>query len=152
MLYHPLIAQASNIKTEENPVYSKEDFLEFYPQFDGKMPDVVLNSFLELGQACVSKQRYGKMWQHCIGLFIAHMCTLYMQSAADAESPAADVLAAAQAAGVVTSESADGVSYSMDTSALSQDLAGWAAFKLTAFGVQFATLARFAGKGGIYVW
>lgn len=112
----------------------------------------MLESFLQLGQDCVSKQRYGKMWQHCIGLFVAHMCTLYMQSAADAESPAADVLAAAQAAGVVTSESADGVSYSMDTSALSQDLAGWAAFRLTAFGVQFATLARFAGKGGMYVW
>lgn len=28
-MYHPLIAQASNIKTQENPVYTKKDFLEF---------------------------------------------------------------------------------------------------------------------------
>ena len=76
----------------------------------------------------------------------------YLQTAADPSAPAADVLSVAQAAGVVTSESADGVSYSMDTSALSQDLAGWAAFRLTAFGAQFATLARFAGKGGMHVW
>lgn len=151
-MYHPLIAAASNIKTQENPAYPKEDFLTFYPQFQGKLPNVVLDSFLQLGQDCVSKERYGKLWQHCIGLFIAHMCTLYLQSAADADAPASDVLAAAQSAGVVTSESADGVSYSMDTSALSQDLAGWAAFKLTAFGVQFATMARLVGKGGMYVW
>lgn len=151
-MYHPLLAQASNIKQRENPAYPRDDFLTFYPQFKNKLPDVVLDSFLELGQACVSKQRYGKMWQYSIGLFVAHMCTLYMQSMADAEAPAADVLAAAQSAGVVTSESADGVSYNMDISALTQDLAGWAAFKLTTFGVQFATIARLVGKGGIYVW
>lgn len=147
-----LVAQASNIKMRENPPYSREIFLEFYPQFSDKLPDAVLSSFVELGQACVSEQRYGMMWRVAIGLFIAHMCTLYMQSAADADSPASDVLAAARAAGVVTSESADGVSYSMDMSALSQDLAGWAAFRLTAFGVQFASIAKLVGKGGIYVW
>ena len=56
-MYHPLIAQASNIKTQENPVYTKKDFLEFYPQFTDKLPDVVMESFLQLGQDCVSKQR-----------------------------------------------------------------------------------------------
>lgn len=151
-MYHPLTAQASNIKMQENPLYTLDDFLTFYPQFAGLLPDVVLNSFLELGQACVSKQRFGKMWQLAIGLFLAHFCTLYLQNAAEPGTEAADVLNAAQAAGVVTSESADGVSYSMDTSMLSQDLAGWAAFKLTAFGSQFATIAKLVGKGGMYVW
>ncbi len=151
-MYHPLTAQASNIKTQENPLYTLNDFLTFYPQFAGLLPDVVLNSFLELGQACVAKQRFGKMWQLAIGLFIAHFCTLYLQNVAEPGTEAADVVNAAQAAGVVTSESADGVSYSMDTSMLSQDLAGWAAFKLTAFGSQFATIAKLVGKGGIYIW
>ncbi len=151
-MYHPLTAQASNIKTQENPLYTLNDFLTFYPQFAGLLPDVVLNSFLELGQACVAKQRFGKMWQLAIGLFIAHFCTLYLQNVAEPGTEAADVVNAAQAAGVVTSESADGVSYSMDTSMLSQDLAGWAAFKLTSFGSQFATIAKLVGKGGIYIW
>lgn len=151
-MYHPLTAQASNIKMQENPLYTLDDFLTFYPQFAGLLPDVVLNSFLELGQACVSKQRFGKMWQLSIGLFIAHFCTLYLQNAAEPGTEAVDVLNAAQAAGVVTSESADGVSYSMDTSMLSQNLAGWAAFKLTAFGSQFATIAKLVGKGGMYIW
>ncbi len=151
-MYHPLTAQASNIKTQENPLYTLNDFLTFYPQFAGLLPDVVLNSFLELGQACVSKQRFGKMWQLAIGLFIAHFCTLYLQNVAEPGTEAADVVNAAQAVGVVTSESADGVSYSMDTSMLSQDLAGWAALKLTSFGSQFATIAKLVGKGGIYIW
>ena len=151
-MYHPLTAQASNIKMQENPLYTLDDFLTFYPQFAGLLPDVVLNSFLELGQACVSKQRFGKMWQLSIGLFVAHFCTLYLQSMADAGSEAADVLNAAQTAGVITSESADGISYSMDASSSSSDLAGWAAFKLTTFGVQFATIAKLVGKGGMYIW
>lgn len=151
-MYQPLIAQASNIKTQANPVYALSDFLTFYPQFKGLLADVVLQSYIDLGQACVSKQRFGKMWQLAIGLFIAHFCTLYLQSMSGAGSEVADVLSAAQTAGVVTSESADGVSYSMDTSASSNDLAGWAAFKLTTFGVQFATIAKLVGKGGVYVW
>ena len=52
---------------------------------------------------------------------------------------------------MVTSESADGVSYSRDGSALN-DLNGWAAFKMTTFGVQFATMAKLVGRGGMYVW
>ena len=38
-MYHPLIAQASNIKTQENPSYTKEDFLAFYPQFAEPLPE-----------------------------------------------------------------------------------------------------------------
>lgn len=146
-----LRAQAANIKIGENPSYSKEDFLSFYPQFLNTIPAVVLTSFIDLASACIKDQRYGKMWKLCMGLFVAHLCTLYLQTAQDAGSSAADVLSKCAAAGVITSESADGVSYSQDLSALG-DLNGWAAFKLTAFGVQFATYARLLGKGGIYVW
>ena len=64
---------------------------------------------------------------------------------------ASQVLASASSAGMVTSESADGVSYSRDGSALN-DLNGWAAFKMTTFGVQFATMAKLVGRGGMYVW
>lgn len=54
-MYHPLIAQASNIKTQENPPYTKEDFLAFYPQFTDKLPAVVLDSFCSSGRiACLS--------------------------------------------------------------------------------------------------
>ena len=147
-----IVSQASNIKTKPNPSYTKGDFLKFYPQFTDLLPEEVLEQFIELGQACVSEQRYGKMWKMAIGLFIAHFCSLYMQSTAEAGTPADEVLNKAEQAGIVTSESADGVSYSLDVSQVGSDLNGWAAFKLTTFGQQFATIAKLVGKGGIYVW
>ena len=147
-----LISQAANIKTQSNPPYTKEDFLVFYPQFTELIPSVVLESFVELGDACVNVQRYGKMWKYAIGLFIAHFCTLYLSSTSEAGTPAAAVLEKAREAGVVTSESADGVSYSVDINQLGSDLNGWAAFKLTVFGEQFASVAKLVGRGGMYVW
>lgn len=150
-MINSLIAQASNIKREGHPDYTAETYLALYPQFTGVIPEEVLNMYVDLGVSCTNPQRFGKMWKHAVSLFIAHFCTLYMQSMQPEGTAAASVVAAASSAGMVTSESADGVSYSRDGSALN-DLSGWAAFKMTTFGVQYATIARMAGRGGMYVW
>ena len=92
------------------------------------------------------------MWHTAIGLFTAHFCVLHLQAQTDAGSDASSVLAAATNAGLLSGESADGVSYSREIGSITSDLSGWAGFKLTAYGVQFATLAKMAGKGGMYVW
>ncbi len=146
-----IVSQASNIKKEEHPEYTKETFLLLYPQFRVVLPDAVLDMYVDLGLSCVNYRRFNRMWKAAIGLFIAHFCTLYLQSMQPEGTDASQVLAAASSAGMVTSESADGVSYSRDGSALN-DLNGWAAFKMTTFGVQFATMAKLVGRGGMYVW
>jgi len=151
-MLHSLIAQASGIKRPNSSVYTKADFLGAYPQFNELLPTAMMDAYVQLGNDCVSDVLFGKVWQVAIGLFIAHFCTLYLQSMRGAGAEVDDVLAAAASAGVVTSESADGVSHSMDNSALNTDLNGWAAFKLTTFGVQFATLAKVRSHGGMYVW
>ena len=146
-----IVSQASNIKKEEHPEYTKETFLLLYPQFRGVLPDAALDMYMDLGLSCVNYKRFNRMWKAAIGLFIAHFCTLYLQSMQPEGTDASQVLASASSAGMVTSESADGVSYSRDGSALN-DLNGWAAFKMTTFGVQFATMAKLVGRGGMYVW
>lgn len=146
-----IVSQASNIKKEEHPEYTKETFLLLYPQFRGVLPDAALDMYVDLGLSCVNYRRFNRMWKAAIGLFIAHFCTLYLQSMQPEGTEASQVLASASSAGMVTSESADGVSYSRDGSALN-DLNGWAAFKMTTFGVQFATMAKLVGRGGMYVW
>ncbi len=146
-----IVSQASNIKKEEHPEYTKETFLLLYPQFRGVLPDAALDMYVDLGLSCVNYKRFNRMWKAAIGLFIAHFCTLYLQSMQPEGADASQVLASASSAGMVTSESADGVSYSRDGSALN-DLNGWAAFKMTTFGVQFATMAKLVGRGGMYVW
>ena len=146
-----IVSQASNIKKEEHPEYTKETFLLLYPQFRGVLPDAALDMYVDLGLSCVNYKRFNRMWKAAIGLFIAHFCTLYLQSMQPEGADASQVLASASSAGMVTSESADGVSYSRDGSALN-DLNGWSAFKMTTFGVQFATMAKLVGRGGMYVW
>lgn len=146
-----IVSQASNIKKEEHPEYTKETFLLLYPQFRGVLPDAALDMYVDLGLSCVNYKRFNRTWKAAIGLFIAHFCTLYLQSMQPEGTDASQVLASASSAGMVTSESADGVSYSRDGSALN-DLNGWAAFKMTTFGVQFATMAKLVGRGGMYVW
>lgn len=145
------IAQASNIKAGDHPPYGVSDFLDRYPQFSGNVPEEVLRDYVELGLSCVNYKRFNAMWKTALGFFIAHFCTLYMQSMQPYGTAAASVVATASSAGMITGESADGVSYSRDGSMLN-DLAGWAAFKMTTFGVQFASMARLVGKGGMYVW
>lgn len=153
MFINGLLAQASNLKpTDGNPSYTVADFEELYPQFKGLVPDAAISQYVEMGNACVNKRRYGAMWKTAIGLFIAHFCALYLQSQTEAGSDANSVLAAATNAGLLSGESADGVSYSREIGSITSDLAGWSGFKLTSYGVQFATLAKMAGKGGMYVW
>lgn len=147
-----LIAQASNIKSADHPPYTTEDFLKIYPQYRDVLPQVVLEAYVNFGLACVSYQRFNAMWQIALGLFIAHFCTLHLQSQQEAGTDIPSVLAAGAATGIVSSESADGVSYSQDFSSILNDLSGWGTFKLTTYGAQFATMARMVGKGGMYVW
>lgn len=152
-----LRAQASGIKKPNNSTYTSEQFLAVYPQFatvvDGApvVPSAVLDMFIDLTNEVVSEQRFGRMWEYCCGLYTAHMLTLWMQGSVPEDAGADDIVAAGSSIGTVTSESADGVSYSLDTSAV-QDLAGWADFKLTRFGVLYASIAQRLAKGGMYIW
>ena len=67
-----IVSQASNIKKEEHPEYTKETFLLLYPQFRGVLPDAALDMYVDLGLSCVNYKRFNRMWKTAIGLFIAH--------------------------------------------------------------------------------
>ena len=156
-----IIAGASNIRTGDNPPYTSEDFLAVYPQF-GKVdeetgqpiiPAIVLESWVKLAHASLSKARYHDAWEVCMGLFIAHFLTLYLQTAASPEDPTGKILNAGLAKGLVSSKSAGDLSISYDFSIVSgQEFAGWGTYKLTAFGQQFITMARIYAMGGMVVW
>lgn len=87
-----------------------------------------------------------------MGWFMAHFLTLYLQSMVKADASAKQVVAAGQARGLVASKSAGDLSVSYDYSSVTQDLDGWAAWKLTPYGQQLAAMGRIVGKGGMYVW
>ena len=153
-----IIAAASNIRTGGNPEYSVEDFLAAYPQFGTKttgeevVPRVVLESWVKLAHASVHKNRYHDAWEICMGLYIAHWLTLYLQTAAAADDPLQKQITAGLAKGLQSSKSAGDISVSYDFGSINEDFVGWGVYKLTSYGQQFVTMARMYAIGGMVVW
>jgi len=152
-----LKAVASNIINGTNPSYAISDFVTTYPQFGPDVDDnylvpvIVLQMYIDLADATVKQARYRSAWMVCMGFFVAHFVTIYLQSTSSPGSSAAQVIDAGKAQGLTTSESVDGVSVSTDYSVIAQSLGNWAAWNLTSYGQQFATIARMVGKGGMMV-
>jgi hypothetical protein len=147
-----IIAGAANIPTGTNPPFASDDFLTFYPQFADKVPDPVLAQFITMANATVLQARWNENWSFGMCLFVAHFVTLYMQTMTGGNATAAQVIEAAQLRGLITSEAAGDVNYSQDFSLLIEGLNGWAGWKSTQYGIQFAQLGKMMGKGGIGVW
>ena len=150
-----LISLASNIKgVIGNPAYTEETFLSIFPQFSNKVPASVLTFYLKLANSSLSYARWGDSWEMGMSLFLAHYLTLYLQTSngLDENSPVSQVLANSYAAGLTASKSAGSLSKSYDYGSVNDDFNGWGAWKLTAFGQQFATMAKLIGKGGSYIW
>lgn len=153
-----IIGDASNIRVGSNPPFLFTDFLEVFPQFglNGSgveiVPEPIIQMFIDLADACIKEARWHSYWKIAMCWFVAHFCTLYLQGLTSPESDAAAVMAAGQAKGLNTSESVGDVSVSMDYNQIGQDLDGWAAWKLTIYGQQLATIGKMVGKGGMYVY
>ena len=152
-----ITATASNVLPGTNPSYAMSDFIAVYPQYGPDaddnylVPTIILQMYIDLANACVKQARYRSYWPICMGFFLAHFATLYLQGTANSGSPAEQVIEAGRAQGLTTSESVDGVSVSTDYSTIAASLSGWAAWNLTGYGQQFATIAKMVGMGGMYV-
>ncbi len=163
-----IASSAANIKKGENPPYTLDDFFVSYPAFgprckedeetgdamqvDFLVPPEVMAMYLDLAHACVRQARWKNSWRIAMGWFIAHFLTLYLQSMTKADASAKQVIAAGTARGLQTSKSVGDLSISYDYSAVTQDIDGWAQWKLTPYGQQLASMGRLVGKGGMYIW
>lgn len=158
MTINSIVAKASNVRVGTNPPFSIEDFLKIYPQFgkdsDNKeiVPTEVIDMYIQFADTCIQESRWQGGWKLGTALFVAHFCTLWVQSYQDPNHGANAVMQAAQTKGLVASKSVADLSISYDFSTALSDLDGWAVWKLTTFGVQLASMAKLIGKGGMYVW
>lgn len=152
--YNPssLINEASNIRTGDNPAYARADFLTFYPQFTSLLPDTVIDKIIERAHATVLEVRWRENWEQGMHDFVAHNCVMYMIKVGEGTPTAAKVIASAQPKGLQSSKSVGDVSVSYDFSTNSDDFKGYANYAMTAYGRDFATMAKRIGKGAVYVW
>jgi len=148
-----VINAASNIRTGDNPSFSSADFYTMYPQFTNVgIPDEFMDMIIGMSNASVMEARWNEKWKMGLCLFIAHFCTLYLQTQADPDGGAAAVMAAGQTRGLTASKSVGPLSVSYDFGTALSDLSKWAGYNLTTYGVQFATMAKIVGIGGMYIW
>ena len=135
-----------------NPPFTIDEYFSLYPQFKDIVPQEVVDMYLRFADSCVKKALWRDGWKVGMCLFISHFLTLYLQSKTPEGSPENQVIAAGEARGLKGSNAVDRVSVWYDFTTAMQDLDGWAAFKLTTYGTQFATLAKIYGMGAAYVW
>ena len=143
---------ASNIRDGENPAYTVADFRSAMPAYTAEIvPDGIIQGYIDAATAAVREARWHSLWREGMRLYIAHFVTLYLETP-DAVASRQQLANAGKITGNKTSKSVGQVSTSYDNgSQATGDLNGWGAFKLTTYGVQFATLARMVGKGAMLI-
>ena len=147
-----LLAVASNIVDGDNPAYTAQDFRTVMPGFSvNYISDEVLQGIVDMAHSVVKEARWHSMWKEGMRLFIAHFATLYLTTP-QAGATLEQLLNAGKVQGAITSKTVGPLSVGMDVSQATSDLNGWAAWKLTTYGTQFATLARLHAKAGMYIW
>lgn len=159
-----VIADASNIKNGGNPPFVAQDFYDIYPNFEsvvihetavgteGTLPSAVLDMYIQFANDCVQYKRWKNQWKMAMSLFIAHFCTIYIQSLFPENATAQQVLAYGQAKGLISSKGVGDVSVSYDFSAAVTGVESWGQFNMTQYGIQFANMAKLVAKGGMMVW
>jgi len=158
ILTFSLLAGGANYETDTNVVVSGGSGngatfdITVGTESTSLVDPLIIQMYIDVAMSVVKEARYHSYWKPCIGFFVAHFVTLYLQSLAGSNASAAQVIAAAQSRGLQASKSVGDVSVSYDYSSISNDLDGWAQWKLTVYGQQYASIAKLLGRGGMMVW
>lgn len=108
------------------------------------VPIGILNAYIYLATSSLVQNRYMEMWSAVMAMFIAHYCTLWLQSQATTPNAnAVQVATSGLALGIKTAKAAGNVSAGLTPL---NDLEGWGTFQLTIYGQQFATIAKVIGS------
>lgn len=146
------ITIASNIvSTDGNPAYAAADFLADYPHFTEHVPEAMITRYIAMANAAIAYDRWFDEWTYAMGLYTAHLCALYLRMIADAEATRDEAEQAGQNPGELVSMKQGDASVTFDHGAEVKAIETWGTFTTTAYGRQFASLARLKGLGGSYV-
>ena len=130
----------------------KTDFPQFY-NADGEclVPAKILNMFIERANNAITPDKWGDAWEYAAGLYVAHFCTMYLQTySPNSETPGQAAATGGLTGGIKTATLGDS-SVTYDTDALTQATSEWGSLNATKYGQMLATEARLVGMGGTYV-
>lgn len=113
------------------------------------IPFVVQNAFLKLAVACLVQARWPDSWSLGIALFVAHFLTLWARTDSVNPSDASAIAGQGLTFGILVSKAVGSVSASYQPVGGLED---WAAWNVTVYGQQLATMARIIGSGPMLLW
>lgn len=112
------------------------------------VPMAVVQLYINLALASLVQARWEDSWFIAVAWFVAHYLTLYAKSDSADITSGVGVAAQGLALGIQTSKSVGDVSVGYQVLSV---LADWAAWNLTIYGQQLATMARVVGSGPVLI-
>lgn len=141
---------ALNSQSTGGENFTKQDFLEIFPQFTEKLnsvSDTLVNMWIDRAKEIISPSDFGSMWKYVISLFVAHNIVKYLEKI----NPNKDVVKNAQTKGFQTSKSADGLSVSYDIGSALADYNNWGTLKETEYGRELIDQLKSLKAGVFYI-
>jgi len=111
------------------------------------VPTAVIQTFINLASASLQKARWTSSWLLGMHFFVAHYCTLYLESEGNPTSIPGQVAMSGMGKGILVSKAAGDVSGSYEP-IIDED---WGSFNLTWYGQQLITIGKVIGMGPMYV-
>lgn len=148
----PRVPVVTNIATESNPAYTKEDFQGDFPQFTEEICEKIpLESLITLASGMLTYDKWRDKWRYAMGLATAHFAILQLSAGQNPAGTIEGLISAGKSTGIAASKSVGDVSVSYDLGA-NDSLKEWGSFTNTVYGQQLITLARIVGVGGSFLW
>lgn len=158
--------KAANIGEPNTTLYTVEDFLTFMPQFFKKeekedikgnkyntytclVPEEVLNNFISMVNDTILESRWFSKRKYASSLYVAHFCTLYLQTYnPEGSQNIQEAVQGANRGGLIASTSLGDSTISFDNSILAASLNKYGSWSMTTYGQQLVQEAKALGIGG----
>lgn len=117
------------------------DFLAIFPEFSNvnMYPVARVNFWFGYAINFVNPTRWGSVYNQGVSLYTAHLLVIDSRNQ----------LQQGAVSGIDTGQSADGISYTVDSSSVV--IAGAGLFNSTTYGIQYYQLALMMGSGGLQI-
>lgn len=112
------------------------------------LPLLLVQLYINLATASLVQARWLASWPLAMALFVAHYCTLWIDSESGKNKTASQVATSGLQRGIMVSEGAGDVSAGLKPIEGLEEFGAW---NLTQYGVSLATQAKAIGSGIMYV-
>lgn len=123
------------------------DITNLVPSANLALPTQVIQVFINLATACLQQAKWQDAWLYAMHLFVAHYCTMYLNTEGAPGTTPASVAVSGNGKGILVTKSAGDVSGGYQT-VIDENFTSW---NLTAYGQQLATFAKVIGMGPMYI-